>query len=541
MWSLLLIIFCIYGTFECRRAALVGTPYSVTVVSGYWLIDSKASNSEYKTWMLNVLRINAPLVFFYWTDSILKEVEKIRVGYPTYYFKLNISDFTFENFYKPQWIHPIHIPSQELGKIWLEKIYLMERSMKVNPFHSEWFAWMDAGNAYYRSKIVPPFRWPDPNILGNLPKNKIIHTTSESYTSSVHTFAGTAFAMHRTFVSSVAEDFRQALYSCSIVTKVGNHIMEGYECCSDQYIFSIMKEKNSSMFHNLAPNEQGYGTLIPLLGFSKFDRVSSSNISLRMLTNLKSARSSKKISVMTMVSSDEYVKGANALYYSLVAHWDATLLGQTSFVALVVDSHENKYIYSHLQGWSIVSVPLITPPYDGAVTFDRFKEQFTKLHLWKMTSYSRILYLDSDVLCLRDPSDMLKHTILPFGAVLDWEQGAIKDHFNMGVFTIKPDKKEFKRLDDLRVRERGLAEQGLINHVYRNHSHIHLFPFTFNGNLAAAVQDKKFWDKHYARLRILHYTWLKPFHSNAKVQCGDNESCLKAIELWENWFACVPE
>jgi len=492
--------------------------------------------------MANVLRINAPMVFFYDTNSIQQEVERIRVGYPTKFFELKISEFSIENIYKPQWVHSLHIPSQELGKVWLEKIFMLERSEKLNPFHTEWFVWMDCGNAYYRTLKMPALQWPNPNILDKMPKNKILHTTSDELDANTHTFAGTAFGMHKSIVSTV---FRQTVIDCSTVSKVGNHIMEGFECGSDQYIFSIMKEKNPSGFHQIGPKDKnGYGTLIPLLEFSKFDRIPSTTMSLTSLTNPNIFLS--KYAVITMVSSDDYVKGANTLYYSLVAHWDTSLLKETSFVALVVDSHRNDYIYSQLQGWSIVPVPLITPPYDGAVTFYRFKEQFTKLHVWNMTAFGRVLYLDSDTLCLRDPTLILKNSNHSFGAVLDWERGAIRDHFNMGVFSIEPRNEEFKRLDALRVSERGyrmdMAEQGLLNCVYQNHSMIDLYPFTYNGNLAAAVQNRTFWETNYPRLRFLHYTLIKPFHPSTRSQCdNNNESCLKTMKLWDDWFACVPE
>ena len=37
----------------------------------------------------------------------------------------------------------------------------------------------------------------------------------------------------------------------------------------------------------------------------------------------------------------------------------------------------------------------------------RYREQFTKLVLWNMTSFERILYMDSDTLAVGDVSPML--------------------------------------------------------------------------------------------------------------------------------------
>jgi alpha-N-acetylglucosamine transferase len=314
--------------------------------------------------------------------------------------------------------------------------------------------------------------------------------------------------------------------------------MKGYECGSDQYIFSIMKEKNPSQFQLVGnPTLGSYGTLIPLLGFSKFDRANSTHLSLSALTNSELHLS--KYAVMIIVTSDDYVNGANTLYYSLVAHWNQAILNETAFVALVIDTHNNDYIFSHLQGWSIVRVPLRTPSTPANVSDDHLEEQFTKLYLWNMTAFNRILYLDSDTLCVNDPTQILKNAQHSFGAVFDSSQGLSAEHYHRGVFTIIPRSEEFQRLSALR---RGyVSEQGLISQEFQNRSSSDIFPFAFNGNVSVAIHNKHFWDKHYPFMRILHYTSIKPFSPNAKIQCKNSASCLEAIELWNNWFACVPE
>lgn len=85
-----------------------------------------------------------------------------------------------------------------------------------------------------------------------------------------------------------------------------------------------------------------------------------------------------------------------------------------------------------------------------------------------------------------------------------------------------------------------MAEQGLINMVYSNHSALDVFPFSFNGNLAAAVQGPDFWRKEVAGLSVLHYTWIKPFSREPIKECGGNNLCEEAINLWKNWAAAVP-
>lgn len=156
-----------------------------------------------------------------------------------------------------------------------------------------------------------------------------------------------------------------------------------------------------------------------------------------------------------MVSSQGYVDGANTLLYSLQKHLDPRILPQISFVALLIDHHTGNHIFESIlfSDWAVRKVKVLHP----AVTFERFKEQFTKLHLWKMTEFHRILYLDTGTLVLKDPSALLTSFSLDFAAVKDWETGSIQSHFNMGVFSLKPDANEFHRLNRLRMTERDYS------------------------------------------------------------------------------------
>jgi lipopolysaccharide biosynthesis glycosyltransferase len=127
-----------------------------------------------------------------------------------------------------------------------------------------------------------------------------------------------------------------------------------------------------------------------------------------------------------------------------------------------------------------------------------------------------------------------------FAAVHDFIQGSIVSTFNMGVVSLVPNISEFERLNKLRLTKRDykldMAEQGLLNAVYNND--YHEFPFEYNGNLAAAVQNRGFWDLHSKRLRVIHYTWIKPFnlHRNAHHEIepcdGDCAKCQDVLNLW---------
>jgi len=85
----------------------------------------------------------------------------------------------------------------------------------------------------------------------------------------------------------------------------------------------------------------------------------------------------------------------------------------------------------------------------------------TKLHAFRLTQFTKVIYLDSDVLPIRPISHLfsLEHE---FSAVPDvgWP-----DIFNSGVMVFSPGEDKFKEITDL-LKEKGSwdgADQGLLN------------------------------------------------------------------------------
>ena len=82
-----------------------------------------------------------------------------------------------------------------------------------------------------------------------------------------------------------------------------------------------------------------------------------------------------------------------------------------------------------------------------------------------------------------------------------------------------------------------MAEQGLLNALIKDD--YTEFPFVFNGNLAAQVQDRSFWDAHRPSLRLIHFTWKKPFEYRRDAEanlvgCDDADchTCLPTLKEW---------
>jgi glycogenin glucosyltransferase len=106
----------------------------------------------------------------------------------------------------------------------------------------------------------------------------------------------------------------------------------------------------------------------------------------------------------------------------------------------------------------------------------------TKLHVFRLTQYTKILFLDADVLPLRPLSHLLA---LPhdFSAVPDvgWP-----DIFNSGVMALTPSDSSFEELREL-LKTRGSwdgGDQGLLNE-WRG-DNWHRLSFTYNTTPTAA-------------------------------------------------------
>jgi hypothetical protein len=184
----------------------------LTCVSCYFPIKNK-HNDKYLDWFKNTLSINCPYVFFTNRIDIIKEFRK---DLPTYYIECEIEDFyTYKYKDKIKTDH-CHCPSVELNLIWNEKIFMIQKAYEINPFHSNWFKWIDAGLCTYRNISPPNKPFPNPNILQTLPTDKFIYSSSKSYNEKLvgnnyyHHVSGT-FILHKNIIDKYVTIYKDYL------------------------------------------------------------------------------------------------------------------------------------------------------------------------------------------------------------------------------------------------------------------------------------------------------------------------------------------
>ncbi|CAI4212937.1 unnamed protein product [Parascedosporium putredinis] len=176
-----------------------------------------------------------------------------------------------------------------------------------------------------------------------------------------------------------------------------------------------------------------------------------------------------------MALSDTYLPGALVLAHSLIDNGAtrklAVLVTENTVSAEAISQLQTVYDY-------VIPVPTIRNVHPNLQLMNRadLHSAFTKIALWNQTQFSKIVYVDADIVAYRAPEELFDIDA-PFSAAPDigWP-----DIFNSGVMVLTPDETEYARLADLA--DRGVsfdgADQGLLNqHFGTNYNRI---SFTYN-------------------------------------------------------------
>ena len=235
----------------------------LTVVSGFWNVKSKRNtNSDtYLKWFQNSLLINCPYVF-YGTADIIQIVKEIRKDLPTYYVELEIKDFNTYKYYDDVQTDPVHAPSKELQLIWLEKLFLVQKTMHLNPFSSTHFMWIDSGICIYRDIKPPEISFPNKEKLLALPKNKFGFCSSEYpfflrdqvvEGNYYHYFSMGSFVLH----TDMIDDFIK-LY----IEYLDKLLPKRHFSFTEQVVLTFIYRDHEKLFHKIS---DGYGSAIGAL------------------------------------------------------------------------------------------------------------------------------------------------------------------------------------------------------------------------------------------------------------------------------------
>jgi len=112
-------------------------------------------------------------------------------------------------------------------------------------------------------------------------------------------------------------------------------------------------------------------------------------------------------------------------------------------------------------GDGLIEKPLIQ---HAGIRKGRFQDNYTKLHIFGLTEFDRIVYLDADILPLRNVDDLFDLSA-DIAGTHDFDRG-IAEYFNAGVLSLRPDQKLSEQLMEAFRRnpyDNGCAEQDFLN------------------------------------------------------------------------------
>jgi hypothetical protein len=151
----------------------------LTIVTGYFTMKSKRPNNQYLEWCQYFCSLNCQMIIF--TDyANYPFFQKLRSTSNTRIYLKEIEDFEV-NKILPYWRYCADIDresnhSVELYMLWSERhVSLMSEAIRINPFGSEFFFWIDIGSI--RSKPMLELVKGFPNeekMLKQLPTDKFI-------------------------------------------------------------------------------------------------------------------------------------------------------------------------------------------------------------------------------------------------------------------------------------------------------------------------------------------------------------------------------
>ena len=180
-----------------------------------------------------------------------------------------------------------------------------------------------------------------------------------------------------------------------------------------------------------------------------------------------------RLAVVSTLYNDDYVEGVEVLAYSL-----RRVNIQADLILLYIVNRLNQSTLDRCQkaGWHLWAVERIDPP-RFAIIYPRFRDQYTKLRIWSLIDYDRVLYLDADTVVIKSINELLTGTIFEddqdglLAAVEDVWQGQIGPNFNAGVLLIRPNQTIFAdmlvKMHDMAAYGSYWAEQGFLNWYFK--------------------------------------------------------------------------
>ncbi|KAI9165291.1 hypothetical protein LWI28_011125 [Acer negundo] len=240
-------------------------------------------------------------------------------------------------------------------------------------------------------------------------------------------------------------------------------------------------------------------------------------------------------------SAHVYVCGA------ITAAQSIRMSGSTRDLVILVDETISAYHRSGLEaaGWKIRTIQRIRNPKAEKDAYNEWN--YSKFRLWQLTDYDKIIFIDADLLILRN-IDFL------FGMPEISATGNNGTLFNSGVMVIEPSNCTFQLLMDHinEIESYNGGDQGYLNEIFtwwhRIPRHMNFLKHFWIGDEEEVKQRKtQLFGADPPILYVLHYLGLKPWLCYRDYDCNWNVDILQefasdvAHANWWNVHDTMPE
>ncbi|BGP47109.1 glycogenin glucosyltransferase [Rhodotorula kratochvilovae] len=240
----------------------------------------------------------------------------------------------------------------------------------------------------------------------------------------------------------------------------------------------------------------------------------------------------------TLVTSDQYLPGALVTLHSLLDIEPASPLQRDwTTVCLTTPATVG---YATLQALTrafdvVVGVEsIVTQSWEELKLLGRrdLAATLTKLHLFRLTQYEKVVFLDADTLVVRPLSHLFQ---LPHRLSAAPDQGW-PDAFNSGVLVATPSLDTFDALMDM-MRSRGTwdgGDQGLLNDFFPDW---HRLSFTYNVTPSAYYTYAPAYKRHGQDVSVLHFIGAdKPWNRGSRAAYDPDAASKDYYGLVGQWY-----
>ncbi|KAM3727240.1 Glycogenin-1 [Dirofilaria immitis] len=225
---------------------------------------------------------------------------------------------------------------------------------------------------------------------------------------------------------------------------------------------------------------------------------------------------------VTLATSDGYAVGALVLAHSLKAQQTSKKLHCMVTTGVSQQLRDNLAatfdainVVNVLDSEDTVNLRLIGRP-DLGVTF-------TKIHCWRLTQYSKCVFLDADCLVLKNADELFDHEELSAVADIGWP-----DCFNSGVFVYQPSEQTYLDILNFALEHGSFdgGDQGLLNMFFkdwRDKPPAFRLPFVYNMTSGAIYSYMAAFKKYGSQVKIVHFLGpVKPWQQTSGVHFSEH-------------------